>query len=287
MRYSQIRAFHNVALYGGFSRAAEAIRQTQPALSEQVRRLEQDHDVLLFIRDKKNVRLTETGEQLFLLTKQFFEVEQQLDEFLSESGSSIEGQLRIIADSAHHITSILGQFRKRFPNVYITLRSGNTTEIVDELRTYNAEIGIVGSLPVGNEFEVVDLGTTPIHAISKKGYLPKGNTSLSLRDLQSQPLVFREPGSRTRQKLTDAAAVKGIELRPAIEVEGREAMREVVASGAGIGFVSEAEIGNDSRLARITLEDADLEMRESILCMSARRDVRIIRAFMEVAEKCL
>ena len=285
MRYSQIRAFHNVALHGGFSRAADAIMQTQPALSEQVRRLEQDHDVLLFHRDKKGVRLTETGKSLFLLTKQFFEVEQQLEDYLSESSAGVEGQLRIVADSAHHITAILGRFRKKYPNVYISLRTGNTTEILDDLRAYNAEIGVVGSLPTSGEFDVVDLGTTAIYAISKKGYLPKGVSSLSLNELRGEPLVFREIGSKTRQKLTDAAIAKGIELRPALEVEGREAMREVVAAGAGVGFVSDAEFGNDNRLVKIPLKGVSLEMRESIVCMAARRDVRTIRAFMEVAAK--
>ena len=73
MRYSQLKAFHHVALLGGFSRAAEALFLTQPAISEQVRKLEQEHDVLLFFRERKRIRLTEAGELLFRLTKQFFE----------------------------------------------------------------------------------------------------------------------------------------------------------------------------------------------------------------------
>ena len=75
MRYSQLRAFHHVARLGGFSRAAEALLITQPAISEQVRKLETDHDVLLFHRDRRKVRLTRAGEELFRMTKQFFETE--------------------------------------------------------------------------------------------------------------------------------------------------------------------------------------------------------------------
>ena len=83
MRYSQLRAFHFVALKGGFSRAAAAMHITQPGVSEQVRKLEQDYDVLLFNRERKVIALTQAGEQLFLLTKQFFEIEQHIDEYLS------------------------------------------------------------------------------------------------------------------------------------------------------------------------------------------------------------
>ncbi|WP_120502107.1 LysR substrate-binding domain-containing protein [Roseovarius sp. EL26] len=283
MRYSQIKAFHNVALYGGFSRAAEAIFQTQPALSEQVRRLEQDHDILMFHRDKKGVRLTAAGEQMFLMTKRFFEVEQQIEEYLSESGAAVEGQLRIIADSAHHVTSHLSRFRRRYPNVFVSLHTGNTTEILNELRTFNAEIGIVGSIDPGHEFHSVDLGSTRITAFSVKGYLPKGITTLSLKDLSNEQLVFREPGSKTRQKLEEEAQRKNITLTPALEVEGREAMREVVAAGTGIGFVSEAEFGNDARLVQIPLRDTELSMSETMVHMATRRDVRVIRAFMDLA----
>lgn len=285
MRYSQLRAFHYVAVHGGFSRAAEALYQTQPALSEQVRRLEQEHDVLLFNRDKKGVSLTEAGESLFVLTKRFFEVEQQVEEFLSESSAAVEGQLRIIADSAHHVTELLGRFRHRYPNVFVSLRTGNTTEILDELRSFDAEIGVVGSMPQGSEFETIDLGWTRIFAFSVKGYLPGMIQSLSLQDLSEEQLVFREHGSKTRQKLEEAASRQKVILKPALEVEGREAMREVVAAGTGIGFVSEAEFGNDTRLVKIPLDNVDLRMSESLVCLSSRRDVRVIRAFMEVAKE--
>ena len=89
MRQSQLKAFHNVALHGGFSRAAEALFLTQPAISEQVRKLEQDHDVLLFERKRKRVQLTQVGERLFRLTKQYFEIEQQIEDFMSETGAAI------------------------------------------------------------------------------------------------------------------------------------------------------------------------------------------------------
>ena len=115
MRHSQLKAFHHVALLGGFSRAAEALHLTQPAISEQVRKLEQQHDVLLFSRDRKRVQLTQAGEHLFLLTKQYFEVEQQIQDYMSETSAAIDGTLRIIADSVHHVTDIRGPFAAAIP----------------------------------------------------------------------------------------------------------------------------------------------------------------------------
>lgn len=282
MRHSQLKAFHHVALMGGFSRAAEALFLTQPAISEQVRKLEQEHDVLLFYRERKRVRLTRAGEQLFRLTKQYFEIEHQIQDFMSESRSAIEGEVRIIADSAHHVTDLLGRFRKRFPNVTVSLRAGNTEEILGELRAFNAEIGVVGSVSPGKDMETLNLGSTEIIAFAVRGLLAS-KKSLTLRELSDLPLIFRETGSKTRQKLEEAAAEQGIILRPAIVAEGREAVREVVASGAGIGFVSQAEFGHDDRLIQIRLADVDIHMGETMIHLVQRREVKVIRAFMEMA----
>ncbi|MDP5219375.1 LysR substrate-binding domain-containing protein [Ruegeria sp. 2205SS24-7] len=284
VRYSQLKAFHNVALTGGFSRAAEALNLTQPAISEQVRKLEQDHDVLLFHRERKRVRLTEAGERLFHLTRQFFEVEQQIEEVMSESGAAIEGELRIIADSAHHVTDLLGRFRARYPNVTISLRSGNTADVVTHLRSYAAEIGVVGGLPPGRDMQVIELASTEITAFAALDMVPH-KRDLTLADLTQYPLIFREAGSKTRQKLEEQAEARGLHLKPAITAEGREAVREVVASGAGIGFVSRAEYVEDARLRQIPLSDIRAEMSEAIVHLAQRRDVRVIRAFMEVARE--
>ena len=283
MRQSQLKAFHNVALHGGFSRAAEALFVTQPAISEQVRKLESDHDVLLFQRKRKRVQLTNAGEQLFRFTKQYFEIEQQIEDYMSETRAAIEGELRIIADSAHHVTDILGRFRQRYPNVAISLRAGNTEDILEELRAYNAEIGVVGSLSPGKDMATLNLGTTEISAFAAKGLLPKSKNNLSLHELSELPLIFREKGSKTRDKLEEEARIKGVTLTPAIVAEGREAVREVVASGAGIGFVSQAEFGHDNRLMQIKLKDIDIHMSETMVHLTQRRDVKVIRAFMEFA----
>ena len=283
MRHSQLKAFHNVALWGGFSRAAEALFLTQPAISEQVRKLEQDHDTLLFHRERKRVRLTEAGEQLFRLTKQLFEIEDQIQEYLSETSVAITGELRIVADAAQHVTDLLVRFRQRYPETRVSLSVGNTEKVVEALRAYDAEIGVVGSLAPGKDLTVVDLGASKIVAFAAHGLLLASQKSFTLKDLSKYPLVFRETGSKTRQKLMEEAARQGITLQPKIVAEGREGVREVVASGAGIGFVSEAEYVHDPRVMKVGITDADLVMSESLVHITQRKDVKVIRAFMDIA----
>ena len=281
MRHAQLRAFHQVALAGGFSRAAEALNQSQPSVSDQVRRLEIAHDVLLFDRSGRKVRLTEAGEGLFTLTKSYFEVEEGIAAYLDQSSAAISGRLRIIADSAVHLTPVIGRFRVSHPQVAISLWSGNTEEVLERLRSYDAEVGVVGNIGDDPDLDRVDLGNTPIVAIAARGLLPGEPDEIGIGEIAHGPPVLRERGSRTRAKLEAAAALAGVALAPAIEVEGRVAMRELVASGAGLGFVSEAEFGHDTRLRRIAIVGAELGMSETLVTLRARRDVPVIRAFLK------
>ena len=281
MSYSQLKAFHSVALHGGFSRASEKVFLTQPALSEHVRRLEQDHDILLFRREKKRVYLTDAGNRLFDLTKRLFEIDGQINEFLSDSRSAIEGELRIIVDSASHISEILGRFQTAYPNVFVSMRSSNTEDMITQLRAYNTEIAIAGSIDASNDLVQIDLGSSPIIVIAANGYLASQQQTISFTELAKLPIVFREQGSKTRQLMEREASRRNIRLAPTMEVEGREAMRDIVASGAGIGFISKAEFGNDNRLTGLSIDDAELQMQESLLYLAQRSDLRIIRTFVD------
>lgn len=286
MRYVQLRAFHHVAICGGFSRAAEHLFLTQPAISDQVRKLEEEYDILLFNRQKKQVELTPAGEKLLEITRRLFDNEQQALELLAESRALRAGTLRIVADSAHHLVRILARFRSRHPGVKISLRSGNNQTVMNSLRSYEADIGVLGELPPGRDFMTRMLTSSPIIAFAAAGSPLAKRAALRFADLARHPLVLRENGSKTRKKLEEAAAERGITLTPAIEAEGREAVREIVASGAGIGFVSAAEFGNDQRLVRIPLEDAeDLRMDEALICLKERSGGKLVQAFFELAQK--
>lgn len=283
MRYVQLRAFHQVAISGGFSRAAEALFLTQPAISDQVRKLEEEYDVLLFNRNKKQVTLTQSGQKLLEITHRMFDTEQQALELLTESRALRSGTLRIVADAAHHLLHILGSFRARYPGVQVSVRAGNTETVISSLYSYDADIGVLGEVPTGRDFEVLKLNSTPIIAFTSIDHPLAGRKSLTLKQLAQESLVMRERGSKTRQKLEDLAAASKIELRPVIEAEGREAVREIVASGAGIGFVSAAEFGQDSRLVPITIDAPETLMDEALICLRERSGGKLVRAFLDMA----
>jgi aminoethylphosphonate catabolism LysR family transcriptional regulator len=284
MTYSQLRAFHCVATYGGFSKAAEKTQHSQPVLSGHVKQLEEFYDNLLFKREKKRISLTSAGKELFILTKQFFEVEEQINSHLSKSSASVSGKIRIVADSAIHIIKILKSFRKNYPDVIIDLTIGNSKEVTTSIRNYDAEIGVIGSPVEGPDLQTLTLETSKIKAIASKKFFNKIPKSLSFQDLEKLPLVFRENGSHTRETLIAEALKQKKQLVPVIEVTGREGLHELVANGLGIGFVSQAEIGQDPRLAHIDIDAGHTEMTETLMYLTARKEVPVIRAFLKAAE---
>lgn len=284
MRYVQLRAFHNVAIHGGFSRAAEALFLTQPAISDQVRKLEEEYDILLFNRKKKQTTVTEQGERLLEITKRLFENEAQALEYLSKNREFSAGTLRIKLDSANHVLATLNRFREKFPLVKIEIRTGNSEDVINALYAYEADIGVLGTVPENTDFDVVHLGASPIIAFTAKTNLIHTGTHPTLKKLSKLPLVLREPGSKTRQKLNVAANEAGVELIAAIEAEGREAVHEIVSSGVGIGFVSAKEFSPDDRLEPLNISGKPILMEETVVSLKERNGGKLISAFAEMVQ---
>ncbi|PWE54868.1 LysR family transcriptional regulator [Metarhizobium album] len=285
MRYVQLRAFHNVAIHGGFSRAAEALFLTQPAISDQVRKLEEEYDVLLFNRNKKQVTLTQAGQQLLEVTRRMFDIEQQALDLLSESRALRAGRLRIVADAAHHLLHILAAFRRAYPSVQVSIDAGNTESVITSLHAYEADIGVLGEIPQSSDFEILKLNSTPIIAFASRDYPLADTKRISFSELLKHPLVMREQGSKTRQKLEVMARQCNASLTPLIEAEGREAVREIVAAGGGIGFVSSAEFGQDNRLIPIEIDAPEMLMDEALICLRERANGKLVSAFFDIARK--
>jgi aminoethylphosphonate catabolism LysR family transcriptional regulator len=250
-----------------------------------VRKLEEQYDVILFNRHKKQVSLTKAGQQLLEITRRLFDVEKQALELLTESRALRSESLRVVADSAHHMLHILGRFRERYPGIAMVVSSGNSEEVIAQLYDYEAEVGILGEVPVSRDFEVIKLSSTPLIAFTNKEHPLSRRKAITLAELSEQMLVLRERGSKTRQSIEAAARAQGLALVPAIEAEGREAVREIVATGGGVGVVSAAEFGQDPRLVPIRLSDSEVLMDEALVCLRERSAGKVIRAFFETARE--
>ncbi len=282
MYYSQLRAFHAVAAHGGFTNAADHLGLTQPTLSDQVKRLEHDFDVLLVNRVRKRTTLTATGQRLFEITDAMLDMENRAVELLAESQALRVGHLAIAADAPFHILRVIGEFRRRYPGISVSVNLGNSEAVMAQLLDYRADIGVLANVPDDPRLRTKTLRDDPLVAVTPTNHAWAKRKAVPFEALAKENLVLRERGSSTRQLIEDEFHRRGMELNAVIEMEGRESVHEAVAAGIGVGFVSKPEFGYDTRLAMVDLKDCDLRMRESMVCLEARFATRAVAAFWEV-----
>jgi aminoethylphosphonate catabolism LysR family transcriptional regulator len=285
MNHAQLRAFHAVATEGSFTKAARALSVSQPAVTIQVKALEEGYGAALLLRRGHQVSLTELGRSLLDITRRIFGLEQEADELLTEARELRAGHLRVGADGPYFVMGLLAAFIGRYPGVRVTVVMGNSQTIVRDLLEYRTDVAVLASVGDDRRFHAVPYCSQPVVVFVPRGHEWADRNDIRLADLDGRPMVLREVGSITRQIFEDVLAGNGVTPRVVMEIGSREAVREAVAAGLGIGVVSQAELGSDDRFCALTISDAMLESWEYVLCLKERRNLRTVQAFLDLVEE--
>jgi aminoethylphosphonate catabolism LysR family transcriptional regulator len=285
--HAQLKAFHAVAVHGSFTRAAEKLFLTQPAISDQVRKLEERFSVLLFHRNKRSVRLTDLGERLLAITQRMFVCEAEAHELLQDSQALQTGSLTLAVDAPVHVLPQIARFCQRYPGITVKIETGNTDESLARLFNYQADLALLG-----RDVDDERLLTLPLRDASMVAFVSNDHPwaqrdAIHLADLDDTPLVLREVGSVTRQTLEEEMHARGLRIRPAIQVEGREAAREAVVVGIGVGVVSAAEFGADARVCVLPILDCTRRLTETLVCLREQSTRRVVATFLEIMAESL
>jgi aminoethylphosphonate catabolism LysR family transcriptional regulator len=282
MSYAQLKAFHAVAASGGFSKAADRLKLTQPAVSDHVRKLEATYGVELFSRTRRKVELTDLGRQLFALTERQFEAEFQALELLNRAQGLEQGLISIGADAAVHAMPLIKRFNQRYPLVNLKLTTGNTARLIDRLERLEIDFAVVAEVPASEAFLARKVCQDRLVCVLARTHPLSRKKTLGFAEMMETPLVLREKGSVTRALLEAEIARRGLRQGPIVEIEGREAASEAVAQGLGIGIISRGEIPRDARLRAVPVSDWHETMSEWLVCLRARAELHIMKAFLEL-----
>ena len=285
MYHAQLRAFHAVALHGGFTRAAEALRLTQPTLSGQVKALEEHYGVRLFDRRGRAVELTDLGTALLDISRRVFALESEAEQLLAAARGLTSGQLRVGADAPYHVVSCLAAFSRRHPNIRLTMTFGNSERVLRELFEGRTDIAVLPELDKDERLFSFPVQRDRLVVFVDRGHSWARRRSIRLEEIADQRLVQRESGSTTRAIFEAAMARAGVRPASVLEIGSREAVREAVAAGLGVGVVSETEFGRDDRVHSVTVRNAALRTTEYAACLATRRDTPVVRAFFELLEE--
>ncbi|MFQ5775127.1 MAG: LysR substrate-binding domain-containing protein [Kiloniellaceae bacterium] len=285
MSHTHLRAFHAVAAEGGFSRAAAALHVSQPTLSAQVRALEERYGVKLFDRRGRGVGLTDLGRALFDITRRLFNQEAEAEQLLASARGLMGGQLRVGADAPYHVIPMVAAFSRRHPGIRLSLAFGNSERVLEDLLRRRCDVAVLADIAPDARLHAVPFRRDRLIVFVDRGHPWANRRSIRLAELTGQRLVLRESGSRTRAVFDSAIAAAGIKPGHVLEIGSREAVREAVAAGLGVGVVFESEFGRDDRLHRLVLRDVTLGAVEYAACLEERRPVRPVRAFFELLQE--
>jgi len=283
MRYTQLRAFDAVAREGGFALAAERLSLTQPALTIQVRALEDAYAVKLFRRGGGKATLTGPGRELFQLTGELFAVEGRIRDYLSASQELETGDIRLSVDGPHLAMGLIAAFRARYPGVQMAVSSGNAHEVWHDLMEGRADVAVVANPPKDLRTEVMPIHRCALQVLVSVDHPWADRPSVGIPDLVGQPAILREPQSNTRKTLDRILDDTKTRLDVMLELGGREAMLEAVAAGLGIGFVFEREVTGNTRVKSIPLKGASPDNLDTVAALKSHRGRRVVRAFFDIA----
>ena len=287
MLYTQLRSFHAVATEGGFTAASRVLSIGQPTITTQVRALEEHYDVELFHRRGRSVTLTEAGRGLFSITQRMMSQEADAQDYLNALGGFHTGHLKIGAAGPFHVTEMLSAFSERYPDLKLSVIIGNSQEVLNRLLDFRADVAVLVPLDGGvlqdERFWTLPYSRDEIHAFMNKNHPLAKKRSIKLTDLAGERMILRERGSSTRRVFEAALAEADVSIDPMIEIGSREAVWMTVQRGLGIGVVSQSEYIPHKNLKAVPFSDCKIYTSDHLVCLTERKDSRMIRAFLDVA----
>jgi DNA-binding transcriptional LysR family regulator len=235
----QLEYFVAVARHRHFGRAAEAVYVTQPALSQQVRRLEAELGLALLRRTSRGVELTPAGEDLLARAETILAEVAGARGAMDEHAGVVRGAVRVAATTpdALRLPEVLAAFHRDHPGVRLALRHASTSEVLALLRAGAIDLAV---LSLGGEpaegLRVTRLVDEPLRAIAAPDE-PFGAAAVNVAELQGRPFVLGEPGSALRTTVMAACQAHGYSPVPLIEVGDPATVRFLVSAGLGVSLV--------------------------------------------------
>jgi aminoethylphosphonate catabolism LysR family transcriptional regulator len=283
--HSALRAFHAVATDGSFTKAARTLNVTQPTLSGQVKGLEEQFGVRLFDRRKRKIELTDIGRNLLDITWRLFGLEAEAEQVLTAAKGLKRGHLRIGADAPYHSIPFLAAFNRRYPNVRLSMSIGNSAGLKSDLIDQRFDVIIAADIGGDNKLFAFPFQEDYLIAFVDRAHPWSRKRKIRLEELAGHRLVLREPASTTRRAFDAAIHKAGIQTGEVLEIGSREAIREGVAAGLGIGIVARSEFGDDMRLKALEFEGPRIKSTEFVACLADRRTNPLVKAFLDVAKE--
>ena len=253
----RLKIFHTVARLLNFTKAGEQLHMTQPAVTFQIRQLEDQFNTRLFDRTHNKVSLTEAGKQVYMYADRILKLYDDMTHSITEMTGDVSGGVSLGASTTiaeYMLPLLIGEFKVKYPEVNISLKESNSEDIVAMVENNVVDFAIVEGSVNNKNLIVEQCRVDQLLVIMPNNHkLAKENT-LHVRDIIRHPFICRESGSGTQEAITNYVEQQSPDgrLNVCFELSSPEAIKGAVEAGMGISIVSRASIDKELRLGTLT-----------------------------------
>ena len=283
----QFQIFETVAQQLSYTRAAEILHLSQPAVSMQIKQLEQTVEMPLFERMGKKLFLTDAGNELLIYARTILQQLTELDGVFDEMRGSEKGRLMIaVATTANYFAlKLLGEFYKRFSATNISLDVTNRARLLQHLDDNTVDMVIMGQPPATADVTATAFIDNPLVIIAPQGHPLATEKNIPMSVIQQETFILREKGSGTRIAMERFFDEKGYQISSLMEMSSNEAINQAVEAGLGLGIVSwhtlELELALD-RLVVLDVESFPIMRHWYLVHRNGKRFTALAEAFQKL-----
>jgi DNA-binding transcriptional LysR family regulator len=288
---NHLRIFYYAARERNLTKAAEALFVTQPAVTMQIKALEQYLEVPLFRKRGKFLELTDEGNVLYKYAEKIFGVVDEMEHALKGFASLTHGSLIIGTTRSfarYLMPRLLSGYQEKFPGIKVSLEVGSSSEIAEGVAAFKYDLAIIGRIPLPGKVKAIPFKpeefcvvASPYHPLAKKG-------AVSWQELEKEPIIIREPGSGSRHFMLSLLASHGVKPSVALEAGSVEFIKEYVIQSRGISFLYKPEIEREAQmglLKALNLGDGPLYIETIVVVPDGVTLSPASRAFLEQVDK--
>ncbi len=286
MDLDQLHTFLEIVRLKSFSKAAQTCYRTQPAISAQVRQLEQELNATLFERLGTRISLTTAGKIFAEYAEQILELRKRAQESINELERVPRGELVIAANEAtciYVLPTVFSEYKKRFPNVQLHVDRSYGARVVSAVMDNLADFGIT-QLPIEEKkLQVVKIHSDEIKLLIPAGHPLAGRTVVTARDLVGTPLLIPKSGT-TRTRLNHWLEPVEDEINISMELDSTEMIKQFVIAGLGVSFLAASHCRDEERQARLFTASLSPEPMIRKVGLIYRRDKSLSKASLGFIE---
>jgi DNA-binding transcriptional LysR family regulator len=255
----QFRVFEAVASRLSFTQAAKALHLSQPAVSMQVKLMEEQVGLPLFEKLGKQIYLTEAGQEIFHYSRAIGQLLSEAEEVINELKGSHRGQLTIsVASTANYfVPTLLGVFHERFPDVTVSLDVTNRETLLKQLEENVVDLVVMGQPPEDANLEAGTFMENPLVIVAPPDHPLAKQKNIPFARLEDEVFLTRERGSGTRSAIERFFEQHGIQLNTGMEIASNEAIKQSVQAGLGLGLLSRDTLDMELALKKLVILDVE------------------------------